>query len=211
MRLTQIPTGHRANIFSVKWAPYNPTRLFSCAGDSTVRSAPLSLPVSSLTLLLQVRVYDRSLATNPTLSSSTVFRSSSDSTHPPWTHHEAASACTRVLRCHTSRVKRVATENSPEVFLTCSEDGTVRWAFPTRARLLSAEADPPFLFTGNTTCPPPTPVVDLACEAMKQPAVHLSSSMTASRSTRSASPSFGLTSSSSLGLLPTPFFVSGSA
>ncbi|ORY73852.1 WD40-repeat-containing domain protein [Leucosporidium creatinivorum] len=103
-----IDTGHRANIFSVKWAPYTPTRLFSCAGDSTVR------------------VYDLSLASNPTLSSSTVFHSTSGSAHPPWTHHEAASACTRVLRCHTSQVKRVSTENSPDVFLTCSEDGTVR-------------------------------------------------------------------------------------
>ncbi len=31
-----------------------------------------------------------------------------------------------VLRCHTNRTKRVATENSPFLFLTVSEDGTVR-------------------------------------------------------------------------------------
>lgn len=31
-----------------------------------------------------------------------------------------------MIRCHTGRVKRVATETSPDIFLTCSEDGTVR-------------------------------------------------------------------------------------
>ena len=32
----------------------------------------------------------------------------------------------RVLRCHRDRTKRIATENSPSLFLTVSEDGTVR-------------------------------------------------------------------------------------
>ncbi|GAA6061858.1 hypothetical protein JCM10212_001291 [Sporobolomyces blumeae] len=113
-----IDTGHRANIFGVKWAPENENRLFSCAGDSTVR------------------VYDLSLATNSSLSTSTVYppppastSSSSPSAnwiHRPWSHHESASACTTVLRCHSDRVKRISTESSPDVFLTCSEDGTVR-------------------------------------------------------------------------------------
>ncbi|GAA5976376.1 hypothetical protein JCM11641_005993 [Rhodosporidiobolus odoratus] len=104
-----IDTGHRANIFSVKWAPGMETRLFSCAGDATVR------------------VYDLSLATNSSLSSATIIPSSgSRSAHQPWTHHEAASACTRVFRCHTDRVKRVATEASSDVLLSCGEDGTVR-------------------------------------------------------------------------------------
>jgi len=31
-----------------------------------------------------------------------------------------------VLRCHTDRTKRIATEGSPNLFLTVSEDGTVR-------------------------------------------------------------------------------------
>ncbi len=42
-----------------------------------------------------------------------------------WTHHDQ-SACTRVIKCHSDRVKRIATEDSPDVFLTVSEDGTVR-------------------------------------------------------------------------------------
>lgn len=35
-------------------------------------------------------------------------------------------ACTNVLRCHTSRAKRISTENSPDIFLSCAEDGEVR-------------------------------------------------------------------------------------
>jgi len=32
----------------------------------------------------------------------------------------------RVLRCHTDRTKKIATENSPFLFLSVSEDGSVR-------------------------------------------------------------------------------------
>ncbi|KIJ70527.1 hypothetical protein HYDPIDRAFT_105273 [Hydnomerulius pinastri MD-312] len=35
-------------------------------------------------------------------------------------------ACTRVFRCHTRRTKRIITEDSPDFFLTVSEDGEVR-------------------------------------------------------------------------------------
>ncbi|GAA6033844.1 hypothetical protein JCM8097_000367 [Rhodosporidiobolus ruineniae] len=103
-----IDTGHRANIFSVKWAPSLETRLFSCAGDATVR------------------VYDLSLATNSYLTSSTISPlGGSISIHSSWQHYDT-SACTHVFRCHLDRVKRVATEASPDVFMTCGEDGTVR-------------------------------------------------------------------------------------
>lgn len=43
-----------------------------------------------------------------------------------WTHH-GADACVRVLRCHSGRVKRIALEDSADVFLTCAEDGEVRF------------------------------------------------------------------------------------
>lgn len=43
----------------------------------------------------------------------------------PWkliqSHHSV-----RVIRCHTDRVKRISTEDNASVFLTVSEDGTVR-------------------------------------------------------------------------------------
>jgi hypothetical protein len=35
-------------------------------------------------------------------------------------------ACIRVLKCHSSRAKKISTENSPDVFLTAAEDGEVR-------------------------------------------------------------------------------------
>jgi len=103
-----ISTGHTANIFSIKWAPQSPSRLFSAAGDCTVR------------------VFDISSTSNPNLSTSLMTTQTSTGTTLPWSHH-STSACTRVIRCHTDRVKRISTEPySPEVFLTCSEDGTVR-------------------------------------------------------------------------------------
>lgn len=32
----------------------------------------------------------------------------------------------RIIRCHNSRVKKIVTEESPDLFLSLSEDGTVR-------------------------------------------------------------------------------------
>lgn len=40
----------------------------------------------------------------------------------------------RVYRSHADRVKRIVTESSPNVFLTCSEDGEVRRQFPQDAQ-----------------------------------------------------------------------------
>ncbi|KAI0081776.1 WD40 repeat-like protein [Panus rudis PR-1116 ss-1] len=42
------------------------------------------------------------------------------------TVYTARQTSARVLRCHNGSVKRVTTEDSPDVFLTVSEDGTVR-------------------------------------------------------------------------------------
>lgn len=102
-----IATGHRGNIFGLAAAPGLSTRLLSCAADA------------------QVRVYDLSSTSNPRLNPMTVTPPP-DSPHKPWVHHELTTACTTVLRCHTERVKRIATEASSDVFLTCAEDGTVR-------------------------------------------------------------------------------------
>lgn len=97
-----IETGHRANIFSVKWAPNSSDRrLFTCAGDS------------------EMRVFDLTRA-----SSFTNERLSSRKEYRLW--HDGQGACTHVLRCHTSRAKRISTENSPDIFLSCAEDGEVR-------------------------------------------------------------------------------------
>ncbi|KAH9853471.1 WD40 repeat-like protein [Lenzites betulinus] len=42
------------------------------------------------------------------------------------THYYARHAAIRVLRCHDGRVKRIVTEDSPDLFLTVGEDGSVR-------------------------------------------------------------------------------------
>lgn len=113
-----IDTGHRANIFSVKWAPSMQDRLFSCAGDATVR------------------VYDIS----DSVTSSTVT-----SNGQSWLHH-VQSACVRVFRCHEDRVKRVATETNPDVLMTCAEDGQVRLHdLRTEHDCLRRECGPPLL------------------------------------------------------------------
>ncbi|OSD04253.1 WD40 repeat-like protein [Trametes coccinea BRFM310] len=42
------------------------------------------------------------------------------------TEYYARQAAIRVLRCHSARVKRIVTEDSPDLFLTVAEDGSVR-------------------------------------------------------------------------------------
>ncbi|KAG9317682.1 WD40-repeat-containing domain protein [Chiua virens] len=53
-------------------------------------------------------------------------------------------ACIRVLRCHSSRTKRIITEDSPDFFLTVAEDGQVR----------QHDLRTPHV-CGKGTCPPP--------------------------------------------------------
>jgi WD40 repeat protein len=95
-----IETGHRANIFNVKWAPNcSDQRLLSVAGDN------------------EIRIFDLNKA------SSVDHRLKSGKEYKLWEEHRA---CSRVLRCHTGRVKKISTENSPDIFLTAAEDGEVR-------------------------------------------------------------------------------------
>ncbi|KAL8792941.1 MAG: hypothetical protein Q9195_004438 [Heterodermia aff. obscurata] len=112
---TTVSTGHTQNIFSVKFMPHSEDRtLVTCAGDS------------------EVRVFD--------------IEHSGQSTVPPERSNSAlprrgprfsnlyngvrylnhGDTNTRVYRSHADRVKRIVTESSPHVFLTCSEDGEVR-------------------------------------------------------------------------------------
>ncbi|KAI0771629.1 WD40 repeat-like protein [Trametes elegans] len=41
-------------------------------------------------------------------------------------HYHARQAAISILRCHEGRVKRIVTEDSPDLFLTVAEDGSVR-------------------------------------------------------------------------------------
>ncbi|KAI9735661.1 MAG: hypothetical protein M1834_001677 [Cirrosporium novae-zelandiae] len=95
---TSVTTGHSANIFSVKFMPFsNDATLVTCAGDSEVRVFDIEHSSSSVT-----NTYN-----------GTRYLSEGDTN-------------ARVYRSHSDRVKRIVTESSPYVFLTCSEDGEVR-------------------------------------------------------------------------------------
>ena len=107
--LGKIETGHRANIFSVKWAPNaSERRLFTCAGDS------------------HVRVFDINYMSTGSGEGAEgqPQRLSSGREYTVWPEHSGA--CVRLFRCHRGRAKRISTEASPDVFLTCGEDGDVR-------------------------------------------------------------------------------------
>lgn len=182
-----IATGHRGNIFSLKWAPGLSTRLFSCAADA------------------QVRVFDLSLANNPKLNPETVTPPA-DSPHRPWVHHDEGTATTHVLRCHTDRVKRIATEASSDVFLTCAEDGTVRCVERGVCGSSSARHSRPCPRSGSTTserttCAAATASTNPTSRRVRRPSPR---TVRASHSTRSRSASSGRTSLSSRARLRTP-------
>ncbi|PGH23265.1 hypothetical protein AJ80_02681 [Polytolypa hystricis UAMH7299] len=112
---TTILTGHSANIFSVKFMPHSNDRtLVSCAGDS------------------EVRVFDieySGRAANAAAPSSFInsprSRRFNNFFNGMWYLTEGNTNA-RVYRSHADRVKRIVTESSPYLFLTCSEDGEVR-------------------------------------------------------------------------------------
>ncbi|KAE8398278.1 hypothetical protein BDV37DRAFT_288692 [Aspergillus pseudonomiae] len=112
---TTLHTGHRANIFSVKFMPHSNDRtLVTCAGDH------------------QVRVFDIEYSSsNGNLEATSAFTASARSrrfnnffTNTRFLTAENTNS--RVYRSHADRVKRIVTESSPYLFLTCSEDGEVR-------------------------------------------------------------------------------------
>jgi len=74
---------------------------------------PFSSRIATVAGDSQVRVFDiGDLSSHSPIRNETVY-----------TTHES---CIRVLRCHDARVKRIVTEQSPDLFLTVAEDGTVR-------------------------------------------------------------------------------------
>ena len=112
---TTVLTGHTENIFSVKFMPCsNDNTLVTCAGDS------------------QVRVFDlehTSRSTKPPSSStariSTARQIRLRNLYKGVRYLSWAETGAKTYKSHTERVKRIVTESSPYVFLTCSEDGEV--------------------------------------------------------------------------------------
>ncbi|KAJ5245853.1 hypothetical protein N7468_000836 [Penicillium chermesinum] len=112
---TTVATGHKANIFSVKFMPHSNDRtLVTCAGDS------------------QVRVFDIEYASrNGNAAATSALAASARSRRfnnffDGTTYLNESNTNARVYRSHADRVKRIVTESSPHLFLTCSEDGEVR-------------------------------------------------------------------------------------
>lgn len=112
---TSVSTGHQANIFSVKFMPHSADRtVITCAGDSQVRVFDLEYAGSA-----QNDSQDSAFtASTRSRRFNTFFRNAR------WLNEGNTNA--KVYRSHSDRVKRVVTESSPFLFLTCSEDGEVR-------------------------------------------------------------------------------------
>ena len=111
---TTVSTGHIANIFSVKFMPHsNENTLVTCAGDC------------------EVRVFDiehSSRSTIPSVDSSLASSARGalyNNLYKGVRYLSYGDTNTRVYRSHGDRVKRIVTESSPNLFLTCSEDGEV--------------------------------------------------------------------------------------
>lgn len=109
-------TGHSANIFSVKFMPHSNDRtLVSCAGDSEVRVFDIEY---------SGRPANVDTASYPPIGVGRQRRFGSFFKDMRYLTHSNANA--RVYRSHADRAKRIVTESSPYLFLTCSEDGEVR-------------------------------------------------------------------------------------
>lgn len=149
---TTVQTGHKANIFSVKFMPHsNDGTLITCAGDS------------------QVRVFDIEYASqNANTAATSAFSASARSRRfnnffDGARYLSEGNTNARVYRSHADRVKRIVTESSPYLFLTCSEDGEVRqWdlrqpssAYPTPKGGQGFMAYRPGLQHDDSNVPPP--------------------------------------------------------
>lgn len=112
---TTVLTGHKANIFSVKFMPHSNDRtLVTCAGDSQVR-------------VFDIEYASKSANANATSAFAASARSQRFNNFFEGTRYlSEGNTNTRVYRSHADRVKRIVTESSPHLFLTCSEDGEVR-------------------------------------------------------------------------------------
>ena len=106
-----IRTGHRANIFNVALLPYS-TKMWVL--HVLLMWKRLSLPSrASVAGDKQVRIVDAEIASSASALETT---------------YDIRPDTTRVLRCHRGRVKRLVTEESPDIFLTVAEVGCGRCA-----------------------------------------------------------------------------------
>ncbi|MCJ1283722.1 hypothetical protein MMC26_003053 [Xylographa opegraphella] len=140
---TTVGTGHSANIFSVKFMPHsNDQTLVTCAGDGEVR-------------VFDIEYSGRSTLPSAATNRTVVYQSSRrrfNNVYQGVRYLSDGDTNARVYRSHSDRVKRIVTESSPYLFLSCSEDGEVRqWDL----RLPSSAYPPPRTRYDNSNVPPP--------------------------------------------------------
>lgn len=111
---TTVSTGHTANIFSAKFMPHSDDRtLVTCAGDAEVR-------------VFDIEYSGRNPGTSANASIASASRGQRfHNTYRGVRYLSDGNTNARVYRSHGDRVKRIVTESSPNLFLTCSEDGEV--------------------------------------------------------------------------------------
>ncbi|USP82491.1 WD repeat protein iqw1 [Curvularia clavata] len=121
---TSIMTGHRSNIFSVKFMPYS--------GDRTIVSATDD-----------VRIFDIEHSGHSAFRSATRAGNTLNlGTARNRVTLTEADTNAKAFRCHTDTVKRIVTEDNPFYFITCSNDGDVRqWDIRQPARAYPAPRD----------------------------------------------------------------------
>ena len=111
---TTVSTGHTANIFSVKFMPHsNDGTLVTCAGDSEVRVFDIEYSAQS------------SQSLQHTDQASARRLPQFNNLHNGVRYLNDGNTRAKIYRSHADRVKRIVTESSPYLFLTCSEDGEV--------------------------------------------------------------------------------------
>lgn len=141
---TTVATGHTANIFSVKFMPHSNNRtVITAAGDSQVRIFDLEHAGTSRapSAAAHIATEGRRRGRN-TIYNGVRYLSDGDTN------------C-RVYRSHSDRVKRIVTESSPHLFLTCSEDGEVRqWDLRQPSSAYPAPSGGRFSRTDDSSVPP---------------------------------------------------------
>lgn len=111
---TTVATGHTANIFSVKFMPHSNDRtLVTAAGDAEVRVFDIEYGGRSA---------ESSTGSN---IASTARGQRFQNIYRGVRYLSDGNTNARIYRSHADRVKRIVTESSPNLFLTCSEDGEV--------------------------------------------------------------------------------------
>lgn len=110
-----VATGHTQNIFSVKFMPHSHDHtVITAAGDGEVRIFDLEHSGQA-----------RAASTASTMAAAGRRRGRNNVFEGVKYLSDGDTNC-RVYRSHGDRVKRIVTESSPYLFLTCSEDGEVR-------------------------------------------------------------------------------------